>query len=142
MKIIGLDVGSKTIGVAVSDSLGWTAQGITTIKWDENQIGSANTALKKIIQEHNIEKAVIGLPKNMDGSIGERGEASESFAEHFERTHKIPVVLWDERLSTVAADRVLLEADLSRQRRKEVIDKVAAAMILQTYLDAQSKGGS
>lgn len=142
MKIIGLDVGSKTIGVAISDSLGWTAQGITTIKWDENQIGSADQELKKLIREHNIGKAVIGLPKNMNGTIGERGEASERFAKHFEEVHHIPVVLWDERLSTVAADRVLLEADLSRQRRKKVIDKVAAVMILQTFLDQQSKGGN
>lgn len=138
MKILGLDVGSKTIGVAVSDPFGWTAQGITTIKWDENKITSADQSLAKIIREHSISKAVIGLPKNMDGTIGERGEASKAFAKHFEATHNIPTILWDERLSTVAADRTLLEADLSRKRRKEVIDKLAAVMILQTFLDSKN----
>jgi len=135
MKIIGLDVGSKTIGVAVSDALGLTAQGLTTIKWNENNIHSADEQLKKIIEEHEIGKAVIGLPKHMNGSIGERGKASERFAEHFKKTHHIPTVLWDERLSTIAAERTLLEADVSRQKRKKVIDKIAAMMILQGYLD-------
>ncbi len=135
MKILGLDVGSKTIGVAVSDALGWTAQGITTIYWDEDDIHSADAELKKIIEEHEVGKAIIGLPKNMNGTIGERGEASMRFAEHFEETFQIPVVLWDERLSTIAAERVLLEADLSRKKRKKVIDKMAAVMILQGYLN-------
>lgn len=135
MKIIGLDVGSKTIGVAVSDAFGWTAQGLTTIKWDENDIQSADKALKAIISEHKIEKAVIGLPKNMNGTIGERGRASETYAKHVEEIHQIPAMLWDERLSTVAAERVLLEADMSRSKRKKVIDKVAAVMILQGFLD-------
>lgn len=138
MKIIGLDVGSKTIGVAVSDAFGWTAQGITTIKWNEKDIRSADPQLKKIIAEHGIEKAVIGLPKHMNGTIGERGKASEIFAKHVEKVHKIPAVLWDERLSTMAAERTLLEADVSRQKRKKVIDKLAAVMILQGYLDQSS----
>lgn len=141
MKILGLDVGSKTIGVAVSDPLGWTAQAVTTIKWDETEIESADHALKEIIREHNIKKAVIGYPKNMNGTIGERGKATERFANHFKRVHELPVELWDERLTTVAADRVLLEADMSRKRRKKVIDQLAASMILQTYLDMQHKGG-
>ncbi|SHF66834.1 Holliday junction resolvase RuvX [Ornithinibacillus halophilus] len=135
MKIIGLDVGSKTIGVAVSDELGWTAQGITTIKWDENEINSADDQLKEIIDEHHIGKAVIGLPKNMNGSIGERGEMSINYAKHIEEVLNIPTVLWDERLTTMAAERVLLEADMSRKKRKKVIDKMAAVMILQGYLD-------
>ncbi|MFD1038571.1 Holliday junction resolvase RuvX [Virgibacillus byunsanensis] len=135
MKVIGLDVGSKTIGVAVSDAFGWTAQGLTTIYWDEFDITSADKELQKIISEHEIGKAVIGLPKNMNGTIGERGKASETFAEHVEETHNIPTVLWDERLSTIAAERVLLEADVSRKKRKKVIDKMAAVMILQGYLD-------
>lgn len=135
MKILGLDVGTKTIGVAVSDALGWTAQGITTIYWKEDDIQSADAELKKIIEEHEVGKAIIGLPKNMNGTIGERGEASMRFAEHFEETFQIPVVLWDERLSTIAAERVLLEADLSRKKRKKVIDKMAAVMILQGYLN-------
>lgn len=140
MKIMGLDVGSKTIGVAVSDAFGWTAQGITTIKWNEKDIRSADPALKKLIAEHEIGKAVIGLPKNMNGTIGERGQASETFAKHVEKVHKIPTVLWDERLSTMAAERMLLEADVSRQKRKQVIDKVASVIILQGYLDQSGKG--
>ncbi|MBP1968752.1 putative Holliday junction resolvase [Virgibacillus natechei] len=135
MKIIGLDVGSKTIGVAVSDALGWTAQGLTTIKWDENDIGSADTSLKQIIADHEIGKAIVGLPKNMNNTIGERGEASQRYAQHIEDVHGIPTILWDERLTTIAAERVLLEADVSRKKRKKVIDKMAAIMILQGYLD-------
>lgn len=135
MIIIGLDVGSKTIGVAVSDALGWTAQGITTIKWKENDRKSADAELKAIIKEYEAEKIVIGLPKHMNGDIGERGEASIAYAKHVEKVHNIPTDLWDERLSTVAAERVLLEADVSRKKRKKVIDKMAAVMILQGYLD-------
>ncbi|MEC5422166.1 Holliday junction resolvase RuvX [Virgibacillus sp. C22-A2] len=135
MKILGLDVGSKTIGVAVSDSFGWTAQGLTTIKWNEEDFQSADKELKAIISEHEIGKAIVGLPKNMNGTIGERGEASQDYARYIEETHGIPTVLWDERLTTVAAERVLLEADVSRKKRKKVIDKMAAAMILQGYLN-------
>ncbi|WP_174613893.1 Holliday junction resolvase RuvX [Virgibacillus ihumii] len=135
MKIMGLDVGSKTIGVAVSDAFGWTAQGLTTIKWDEHDIHSADDELKQIIAKHDVEKAVVGLPKHMNGSIGDRGKASEVYAKHFEKVHDIPAVLWDERLTTMAAERVLLEADVSRKKRKKVIDKMAAVMILQGYLD-------
>ena len=135
MKIIGLDVGSKTIGVAVSDVFGWTAQGLTTIYWNENNLPSADKELKEIIDEHEIGKAIIGLPKNMNGTIGERGEATQKFAKRFEKKFGIPYVLWDERLSTVAAERTLLEADVSRKKRKKVIDKMAAVFILQGYLD-------
>ncbi|GGB28710.1 Holliday junction resolvase RuvX [Virgibacillus dakarensis] len=138
MKMIGLDVGSKTIGVAVSDAFGWTAQGLTTIRWNEEDIDSADEELGAIIREHEVNKAVIGLPKNMNGTIGERGKASELYAKHVEKVHQIPAVLWDERLTTIAAERVLLEADVSRKKRKKVIDKMAAVMILQGYLD-QSK---
>ncbi|WP_087971760.1 Holliday junction resolvase RuvX [Oceanobacillus rekensis] len=135
MKIVGLDVGSKTIGVAVSDAFGWTAQGLTTIHWNESDIHSADEELKEIIKTHEIGKAIVGLPKNMNGTIGERGEASERYANHIEEVHGIPTELWDERLTTVAAERVLLEADMSRKKRKKVIDKMAAVMILQGYLN-------
>lgn len=135
MKTIGLDVGSKTIGVAISDALGWTAQGITTIYWNENNITSADQQLKEIFDEREVEKVVIGLPKNMNGTIGERGEASQRYANHIEKTFQLPTTLWDERLTTIAAERVLLEADMSRKKRKKVIDKMAAVMILQGYLD-------
>ncbi|MDL4841454.1 Holliday junction resolvase RuvX [Aquibacillus rhizosphaerae] len=136
MKKIGLDVGSKTIGVAVSDSLGWTAQGLTTIKWDEKKIDSAHDELEKIIKEYDIQEAVVGLPKNMNGTIGERGEASQRFADYLREVFNLKAVLWDERLTTMAAERVLIEADMSRKKRKKVIDKMAAVMILQGYLDA------
>lgn len=134
---MGLDVGSKTIGVAISDALGWTAQGITTIKWDEKDFTTADPALIAIFEQHDISEIVIGLPKHMNGSIGERGETSQVYANYLEEKYNIKTVLWDERLSTMAAERVLLEADVSRNKRKKVIDKMAAVMILQGYLDAQ-----
>ncbi len=135
MRIIGLDVGSKTIGVALSDALKITAQGLLTIDWREEQIDSADKQLKEIIKKYEVSHIVIGLPKHMNGSIGIRGEASEEYAKHCEEVHGISVSLWDERLSTVAAERMLIEADVSRAKRKKVIDKMAAVMILQGYLD-------
>ena len=137
MKKMGLDVGSKTIGVAVSDMLGWTAQGIKTIRWDEEDITSADDELRQIIQEHEISEVVIGLPKHMNNDIGERGEKALHYQKHIEKTFQLPTVMWDERLSTMAAERVLLEADVSRKKRKKVIDKMAAVMILQGYLDSK-----
>ncbi|WP_096153256.1 MULTISPECIES: Holliday junction resolvase RuvX [Bacillus] len=137
MRIMGLDVGSKTVGVAVSDELGWTAQGLETIKIDEaiNNLGFKR--LKQIIAEYNVEKIVVGLPKNMNGTIGPRGEASRVYAEKLHEKTKLPVVFWDERLSTVAAERTLLSADVSRAKRKKVIDKMAAVFILQGFLDSK-----
>src|SRR5699024_10108758 len=100
MKILGLDVGSKTIGVAISDAFGWTAQGLTTIYWNEKNPTTADKQLREIIQLHEIEEVVIGLPKNMNGSIGERGQASETYAEYVEKKFGLPTKLWDERLTT------------------------------------------
>ncbi|WP_077308490.1 Holliday junction resolvase RuvX [Terribacillus halophilus] len=137
LKTIGLDVGSKTIGVAVSDGLGWTAQGLTTIKWNEEDYETARQELEQIIKTHEVAKAVIGMPKNMNGTIGPRGEASLAFSQWIEEQFGIETVLWDERLTTMAAERVLLEADVSRKKRKKVIDKMAASMILQGYLDSK-----
>lgn len=137
MKKMGLDVGEKTIGVAVSDAFGWTAQGIKTIRWNEKNPSSADEELAGLIREYQITEAVIGHPKNMNGSLGPRAEASERFARHLEEQFGIETVLWDERMSTMAAERVLLEADVSRKKRKKVIDKMAAVMILQSYLDRQ-----
>ncbi|WP_066194287.1 MULTISPECIES: Holliday junction resolvase RuvX [Gracilibacillus] len=137
-KILGLDVGSKTIGVAISDELGWTAQGLTTLHWTEPEYDSIKDTFKQLMEEHTIDKVVIGLPKNMNGSIGFRGEASQDFAQFLKDDFSIETVLWDERLTTMAAERVLLEADISRSKRKKVIDKMAAVMILQGYLDSQS----
>lgn len=134
MRIMGLDVGSKTIGVSVSDELGLTAQGIAVIR---------RSALKRDIKEikdwigrYDVKEIVIGLPKNMDGSIGETGQACLAFAQVLREKTGLPVHLWDERLSTRMSERTLLEADLSRKKRKQVIDKLAAALILQSYLDS------
>ncbi|WP_062198809.1 Holliday junction resolvase RuvX [Massilibacterium senegalense] len=138
MRILGLDVGTKTIGVAVSDELGWTAQGIETIPRDEEKdFLSGLTRIEELVDMYSVEKIVIGLPKNMNGTIGPRAEASKDFAEKVEDKTGIPVVLWDERLTTMAAERVLLEADVSRKKRRKVIDKMAAVMILQGYLDSK-----
>lgn len=137
MRIMGLDVGSKTVGIALSDELGWTAQGLKTLKIDEekNEFGFAE--IGEIIKEYQVNEVVIGLPKNMNGTIGPRGEASKRYAAEVEQRFSVPAVLWDERLTTMAAERVLIEADVSRKKRKKVIDKMAAVMILQGYLDSK-----
>lgn len=138
MRTMGLDVGSKTVGIALSDELGWTAQGLETLKINEEENVFGFDELGKIIKEYEVSKVVVGLPKNMNGTIGPRGEASQFFARELEERFGVPVVLWDERLTTIAAERVLLEADLSRKKRKKVIDKMAAVMILQGYLNSQN----
>lgn len=134
---MGLDVGSKTVGVAISDEMGWTAQGIETIRINEDKNNFGFERIGQIIKDYKVEKIVVGYPKNMNNTIGPRGEASESYAEKLKELFSLPVQLWDERLTTMAAERVLLEADISRKKRKKVIDKMAAAMILQGYLDSQ-----
>jgi putative Holliday junction resolvase len=137
MKILGLDVGSKTIGVAVSDELGIIAQGVTTLK--RKGVNHDITQLLKMIEEQRAEKVVVGLPKNMNGSLGQSAKMVLTLLEELENFVDIPVIAWDERLSTVAAERALLEADMSRKKRKKVIDKVAALIILQGYLDNQKR---
>lgn len=133
MRILGLDVGQKTIGVAISDPLGYTAQGITTIRRTKkiNDIEE----VKRICNEYSVETIVIGLPKNMNGSIGFAGEKIQEFSELLKESINLEIVFWDERLTTVAAHRAMLEADLSRGKRKKIVDKVAATYILQGYLD-------
>ncbi|EAE0202868.1 Holliday junction resolvase RuvX [Listeria monocytogenes] len=135
MRIMGLDVGSKTVGVAISDPLGWTAQGVETIQIDENRKQFGYDRVKELVLEYEVEKVVVGLPKNMNNTIGPRAESSKIYAEVLESRIGLPVVLWDERLTTSAAERTLIEADVSRKKRKEVIDKLAAVMILQSFLD-------
>lgn len=136
-KIIGLDVGSKTVGIAISDLMGWTAQGFDTLRINEEQNELGIDQLIKIIKDNQVGTVVIGLPKNMNNSIGFRGEASIQYKEKLqEALPHIEVIMWDERLSTMAAERSLLEADVSRQKRKKVIDKMAAVFILQGYLDS------
>ena len=135
-RIMGLDYGSKTIGVAVSDLLGMTAQGVETIDINEQIKDFKIKRLKELVNEYNIGKIVVGLPKNMDNSIGFRGEATLYFVEVLKKKIKsVEVILQDERLTTMGAERVLLEANVSRKKRKDVIDKMAAVLILQTYLD-------
>lgn len=138
MRILGLDVGSKTIGIAVSDPLKITAQGLTTLIWDENDMTSADERLQEIISEYEIEKIIVGLPINMDGTQGDRAKISEIYARRLERVFQLPVQLVDERLSTIAAEKTLLEADVSRKKRSKVIDQMAATIILQTYLNSYS----
>lgn len=136
-KILGLDVGSKTVGIAISDLMGWTAQGLGTLRINEEQEDLGIDQLVKIIKDNQVGTVVIGLPKNMNNSIGFRGEASIKYKEKLqESVPSIDIVMWDERLSTMAAERSLLEADVSRQKRKKVIDKMAAVFILQGYLDS------
>ncbi len=138
MRTLGLDVGTKTIGVAASDELGWTAQGVETIRRDLEEPEKDWEKLAKLISDLDINKVVVGLPKNMNGTIGPSGEACQQFAEEVKRRFELPVILWDERLTTVAAERMLIAADMSRKKRKGVIDKMAAVMILQGYLDSSS----
>jgi putative Holliday junction resolvase len=137
MRIMGLDVGSHTIGIAISDELGMTAQGLKTIKRSSTESDFAE--IKSIIIKFGIERIVVGLPKNMDGTLGKGAEAVFRWIEALTKRIDLPVVTWDERLSTVEATKILLEADLSRRKRKAVIDKVAAVIILQGYLDHSGK---
>lgn len=136
-KIIGLDVGSKTVGIAISDLMGWTAQGYDTLRIDEEKNELGIDQLVDIIQKEKVGTVIVGLPKNMNNSIGFRGDASLQYKEQLqEALPSLEIIMWDERLSTMAAERSLLEADVSRQKRKKVIDKMAAVFILQGYLDS------
>ena len=137
MRILGLDIGSKTIGVAVSDPLGWTAQGVTTIKRD--CYTKDVEAVMKICKEYGVETIVAGMPKNMNGTIGPSGEMVKNLCEQIEKSFDGKIEFWDERLTTVAAHRAMIEADLSRAKRKKIVDKIAATYILQGYLDRISK---
>ncbi|MBN9646395.1 MAG: Holliday junction resolvase RuvX [Terrisporobacter othiniensis] len=134
-RIMGLDIGDKTIGVAVSDLMGLTAQGVTTIK----RVGKKKDIeeIKKIISEKQVNKIVSGLPKNMNGTVGPQGEKVQKFCELIKKETNLPIEFWDERLSTVAAERSLIEGNVRRENRKKVIDMLAAVIILQGYLDLQ-----
>jgi len=137
MRIMGLDLGSRTIGVAVSDELGLTAQGLKTIRRKSREEDLSE--IISLIAHFAVEEVVVGLPKNMDGSLGKQAEKALEWARALRERIHLPVATWDERLSTVGASRVLLEADLSRKKRKGVIDKVAAVLILQGFLDQNRK---
>jgi len=132
LRIMGLDLGEKTIGVAMSDPLKISAQPLLVIKRSNKEMKE----LQRLIQEYEVEQIVLGYPRNMNGTLGERARLTEAFSEMIQEKFSLPIKLWDERLSTVGAGRALLEADVSRAKRKKVIDKMAAVFILQGYLDS------
>jgi putative Holliday junction resolvase len=137
MRIMGLDVGTHTVGMAISDELGLTAQGLKTL--GRKSMEEDFKEIAAIIHQFGIEEIVVGLPKNMNGTLGKQAEFVLKWIEVLKDNIQVPVVTWDERLSTVGATRVLLEADLSRGKRKKVIDKLAAVLILQGYLDQRRR---
>lgn len=141
MRLLGLDVGSKTVGVAISDQLGITAQKLATIQIDENKHNFGMRSLKKLVREHDVEGFVLGLPKNMDGSSGASVARSKAYGKRLEDKFGLPVTYSDERLTTVESERILVEdAGIhDRKKRKQVIDQMAAVLILQNYLDLHRK---
>lgn len=137
MRILGLDYGSKTVGVAVCDPLGLTAQGVETItRREENKLRRTLARIEALIAEYEIETIVLGYPKNMDDSIGERARKTETFRDMLVRRTKLPVILWDERLTTIEANEILIQNGIRREDRKKVIDQVAAKLILESYLNS------
>lgn len=140
MRIMGLDLGSKTVGVAISDPLLITAQGIEIIRRkEENKLRQTLARIEALIEEYGVDTIVLGLPKNMNDTLGERAQLSLEFKEKLERRTGLPVVMWDERLTTVAADKAMMEAGIRRENRKDYVDKIAACLILQGYLDKREK---
>lgn len=140
MRIMGLDFGSKTVGVAVSDSLLITAQGLEIIRRkEENKLRRTLARIEELIEEYEVEEIVLGLPKNMNATEGIRVELTMEFREKLERRTGLPVVMWDERLTTVVAQKTMIEAGIRRENRKQYVDKIAAALILQGYLDSRSR---
>ena len=137
MRIMGLDYGSKTVGVAMSDPLGITAQAVETIwRKDENKLRKTCARIEALIEEYKVERIVLGLPKHMNNDLGERAEKAIAFGEMVKRRTGLEVVMWDERLTTVEAERTLIENNVRREDRKQYIDKIAAVFILQGYLDS------
>ncbi len=143
MRIMGLDYGSKTIGVAVSDPLGLTAQGVEIIRREEeNKLRKSLRRVEELVKEYEVEEIVLGFPKNMNNTIGERAEKSLQLKETLERRLGLPVVMWDERLTTVEANRTLMETGVRRENRGKYVDMIAAVFILQGYLDAKANPGT
>ncbi len=139
MRIMGLDFGSKTVGVAVSDSLLLTAQGVEIIRRkDENKLRQTLARIEELIVEYEVEEIVLGLPKNMNATEGIRVELTNEFKDKLERRTGLPVTFWDERLTTVAADKIMMESGIRREHRKDYVDKIAATLILQGYLDRRN----
>ena len=143
MRIMGLDYGSKTIGVAISDRLGLTAQGIEIIRReDENKLRKSLRRIEELVSEYQVEEIVLGFPKNMNNTIGERAQKSLELKEMLERRCGLPVIMWDERLTTVEANRTLMESGVRRENRSKYVDMIAAVFILQGYLDAKANPGT
>ena len=139
MRILGLDYGTKTVGVALSDELGITAQPIMTIeRKSENKLRKTLAQIEELIDAYEVSFVVLGYPKNMNNSEGQRVESTMEFKEHIERRTGLEVKLWDERLTTIESERILMEAGVRREHRKDYIDKMAAAIILQSYMDANA----
>ena len=143
MRVMGLDYGSKTIGVAISDPLGLTAQGIEIIRREEeNKLRKSLRRIEELIKEYQVEVIVLGFPKNMNNTIGERAEKSLQLKETLERRCKLPVIMWDERLTTVEASRTLMDSKVRRENRSKYVDMIAAVFILQGYLDSKANPGT
>lgn len=143
MRIMGLDYGSKTIGVAISDPLGLIAQGIEIIRReDENKLRKSLRRIEELVSEYQVEEIVLGFPKNMNNTIGERAQKSLELKEMLERRCGLPVIMWDERLTTVEANRTLMESGVRRENRSKYVDMIAAVFILQGYLDAKANPGT
>lgn len=143
MRIMGLDFGSKTVGVAVSDPLGFTAQPVEIIRRkSENKLRQTLARLEELVKEYQVTRLVLGLPKNMNNTLGERAEKSLEFKEMLERRIGLPVVMWDERLTTVAANQAMIEGGVRREDRSRYVDALAAVLILQGYLDRICASGT
>lgn len=143
MRIMGLDYGSKTIGVAISDPLGLTAQGVEIVRREEeNKLRKSLRRIEELVKQYEVEELVLGFPKNMNNTIGERAEKSLQLKETLERRLGLPVVMWDERLTTVEANRTLMESGVRRENRGKYVDMIAAVFILQGYLDAKANPGT
>ena len=140
-RLMGLDVGSRTVGVAVSDMLGWTAQGVEIVQINEDEQEFGLDRIAELVKENEVVGFVLGLPKNMNNTVGERAIACEEFAKNLERRTGLEVIMWDERLTTVSAEKALMESGVRRENRKAVIDQIAAVFILQGYLDCQANAG-
>lgn len=141
MRIMGLDYGSVTVGVAISDELLFTAQGIEVIRRkDENKLRQTCARIEELIKEYQVDRIVLGYPRNMNHTEGDRCAKSEAFAAMLERRTGLPVILWDERLTTVAAHKMMIDAGVRREKRAQVVDQVAATFILQGYLDSLAMG--
>ena len=140
MRIMGLDFGSKTVGVAISDSLLVTAQGVEIIRRkEENKLRQTLARIEELIVENEVQEIILGLPKNMNATEGDRVTLTREFKDKLERRTGLPVVMWDERLTTVAADKAMMEAGIRREHRKDYVDMIAATLILQGYLDYRSR---